>query len=175
MKNGIALDIGCGSGKYTYWFESTGITCIGLDSSTKALEKASVLRINWVCASATALPFRANLFKTVLIINLLHHFKDIHYHVVLNEMQKTLKQDGWLILDLKNSLNIMLATIYRITNSPFCPMISRHIFNLNKKLSLYGFSLFRTVVIPYSIPLPNVLKYLAPKLLLIYRRIPYKQ
>jgi len=166
-QNHLGLDVGCGSGRYAHLLNCLGLTCIGLDSSMKALKKASMFNLNLVRASATALPFRDKSFKMIICIELLHHLEDIYFHTALKEIQRTLKTNGWFIFDIKNSFNIMLAIVYKTANSPLYRLISRNVFKMKKYLYGLGFNVSKITAIPYPIPLPNLMKFFAPKILMI--------
>lgn len=72
------LEIGCGTG---YWLKTLlphVDKIIGLDNSIGMLRRASDLKgsIELVCGSADYLPFTANSFDLIFVVNALHHFND---------------------------------------------------------------------------------------------------
>ena len=77
------LDIGCGNGFFTYYFERIYDT-ISLDFSMFMLKNNHCN--NRICGSATKLPFRNNSFDITFCSNLLHHL-DEHEKCIL-EMKR---------------------------------------------------------------------------------------
>ncbi|MBN1550070.1 class I SAM-dependent methyltransferase [bacterium] len=108
------LDVGCGSGRHMYAFESMGFHCFGLDLSMHLLEKASVhrnLHGRLVYADMRYFPFR---FKFDVIVNLFSSFgyflNSTDNRSVLDNIHNCLSKNGLFILDhinktyLQNSL-----------------------------------------------------------------------
>ena len=71
--NAKVLDVGCGNGYFTYYFNQK-VKTIGLDFSMNML-KANPCK-NLILANANALPFKDNSFDIVFEANLLHHLDD---------------------------------------------------------------------------------------------------
>lgn len=66
------LDVGCGTGFFTNWFESLGLQVYGLDRSKEMiLEAKNAYRLTCVGGDASALPFSANSFDVVTLITTL--------------------------------------------------------------------------------------------------------
>jgi ubiquinone/menaquinone biosynthesis C-methylase UbiE len=171
LQASLALDIGCGMGKYAHLVEYLGLPCIGLDSSTKSLKNASKFNLNLIRASATALPFRNGSFKMIICIELLHHLEDTYFGMALEEVQRMLNYGGWFILDVKNSINLILWVLYRMNSSSRILYTARSIFQMKNRLHQLGFAIDKTIAIPYPFPLPNLVRYIAPKILVISHRV----
>lgn len=72
--NGLkVLDVGCGNGYFTFWFEKK-CDVTGLDFSTRMLELNPCAKK--IHGEAENLPFTNNSFDLVFCSNLLHHLKD---------------------------------------------------------------------------------------------------
>jgi SAM-dependent methyltransferase len=166
--NYLVLDVGCGSGQYAQLLNRLGLMCIGLDSSAKALEKAKQKNL-LIRASATALPFREGCLDMVICIELLHHLTRTLFNLVLGEIRRTLKNNGLFIFDVKNSLNPFLAIMYKIKDQPYCTLKSRNLFKIRKNLVSWDFYVYRTIGIPYPVLIPNIMKFVAPKVLVTAR------
>lgn len=66
------LDVGCGTGFFTSWFESRGLQAYGLDRSKMMLREAKMgYRLTCVGGDASALPFPENSFDVVTLITTL--------------------------------------------------------------------------------------------------------
>ncbi len=88
------LDVGCGTGFFTYYWAQKTPHVVGLDFSQEMLQKNE--NPNCVRGKAEALPFKDESFDLVFCSNLLHHVEDpVHvvkemarvskHHVVLSE------------------------------------------------------------------------------------------
>ena len=87
------LDVGCGRGKIMAALSGSGLSCFGIDVSSKFLKSAS--RIAPVAlASGAFLPFPDASFDAVVIKEVLHHVSDPI--AVLTEAHRCLKSDGYL-------------------------------------------------------------------------------
>lgn len=66
------LEVGCGTGRFTRWFEQQGLSVVGLDSSGAMLAEARSLGVgNLVRGYAEALPFDNSTFDIVALITAL--------------------------------------------------------------------------------------------------------
>ena len=95
------LDIGCGNGFFTYYFERIYDT-ISLDFSMFMLKNNHCN--NRICGSATKLPFRNNSFDITFCSNLLHHL-DEHEKCIL-EMKRVSRK--YVILSEPNRNNPLM-------------------------------------------------------------------
>ena len=77
------LDVGCGRGEVAAMFANEGLTAVGLDYSTEALEIASHTRLNLpelgrnkiylVRGDATCIPFDDQKFDAVILSDIVEH------------------------------------------------------------------------------------------------------
>jgi len=100
-KNGSLLDVGCGNGYFTYWFEQIYDT-YGLDYSKEMLEMNPVNKK--IIGNAENLPFLDNSFKIVFCSNLLHHLGNPQK--VVDEMRRV--SNKYIIILEPNRNNILM-------------------------------------------------------------------
>jgi SAM-dependent methyltransferase len=85
------LDVGCGTGHFTRWFETLGLKAIGIDISQAMLIEARRHCSEKVLAGdAHLLPFPAQSFDLVALITTLEFIQ--HPMVALNEAQRVAQQ-----------------------------------------------------------------------------------
>ncbi|WNF36502.1 class I SAM-dependent methyltransferase [Bacillaceae bacterium IKA-2] len=92
----VALDIGCGTGIYSYWLSELGLEVTGIDLSTemlaKANEKANAEKIQFIQGDIHKLPFADGSFDLV-VSNIVMEFVENPKQVV-NEALRVLKPGG---------------------------------------------------------------------------------
>lgn len=95
LKPSRVLDVGCGTGANLLLFDGQ---IVGLDISLKALKLAKRRKRNalLVQGSATALPFKDEIFDLVLALDLLEHLPDDLQG--LREMYRVLKKGGTILV-----------------------------------------------------------------------------
>jgi SAM-dependent methyltransferase len=73
-----ALEVGCGTGHWLKALHPHVGWMVGLDPSSGMLGRAPAITglIDLVCGSADSLPFAANSFDLIFVVNALHHFAD---------------------------------------------------------------------------------------------------
>jgi len=98
------LDVGCGNGVFTYYFEQVCGFVSGLDNSRNMLTENPCRRV--VQGGATELPFRDSSFDVVFEANVLHHVED--RPKVVRDMARVSRR--WVVLIEPNRYNpIMFA------------------------------------------------------------------
>ena len=103
-KNTSLLDVGCGNGVFTYYFEQVCGFVSGLDNSRNMLAENPCPRV--LQAEATDLPFRDSSFDVVFEANVLHHVQE--RPKVVREMARVSRR--WVVLIEPNRNSpIMLA------------------------------------------------------------------
>jgi len=69
------LDVGCGTGHFSFWFYNLGLKVVGIDSSLEMLKvaksKLKSEKIQFLKANASNLPFSDNSFDLVVLITVL--------------------------------------------------------------------------------------------------------
>lgn len=79
VKDGLYLDIGCGTGNYTIAQYERGLNLIGIDPSETMLEVARSRNqeIQWLKAGAESIPIGNNTFDGIMGCLTLHHWNDL--------------------------------------------------------------------------------------------------
>lgn len=99
---GLALDVGCGTGKNLRLLRELGHTCIGLEyivAPLQLLQKRQNIFF-LVQADALALPFAPDTFNIVLGIQMQHYFQNIHNFYA--EIYRVLTPGGFAIITMTN-------------------------------------------------------------------------
>lgn len=92
----LVLDLGCGNGAYGVWFHGRSpATVVSLDWSFEAIRSVRKRQPAFaVCADATGLPFKSEVFDAAYSVDTLGHVGDIP--AALNELLRTVRPDGRL-------------------------------------------------------------------------------
>lgn len=96
-----ALDIGCGTGNYTFWLAKQGVHTTGIDLSEKMLETAERKRspfagqVSFLRGDAQYLPFADGVFDLAIAVLSLEFSP--HPDAVLREAYRAVKSGGRLI------------------------------------------------------------------------------
>jgi SAM-dependent methyltransferase len=87
----LVLDLGCGTGAYLPWFSArTPSVIVGVDWSLEALRLAHTRGCAMaVCADATRLPFKPEIFDAAYSVDMLGHV--LHIPAVLDELLRTVR------------------------------------------------------------------------------------
>jgi SAM-dependent methyltransferase len=121
----LVLDAGCGNGRFLERFRSETIT-VGIDASLNLLKAArNRKRGNFlVCCELEHLPFKNDLFSTVISCRVIQHLKEQEQAVL--ELCRVTREHGDLILELYNTWNlktiwkeIRMSKIRSLFNAPF--------------------------------------------------------
>ena len=121
-KSCTVADIGCGDGEYTCLVASQPniMTVIGVDVSLISIKLAknrtstslSVKnKIEFVVGDAKALPVRHRVLDAAISVGLLHHLSNF---LVLDEINKVIKKDGWLLIHEVVSNNLLVSSAIRV-------------------------------------------------------------
>jgi ubiquinone/menaquinone biosynthesis C-methylase UbiE len=98
---GMILDIPCGTGIYTAYFQAKGFRSIGIDIAQpmlmKAKERKQELRL--VVGDILNLPVEVQLINTILIIRLFQHLTMADTLKALQELRRVMKPQGRIIFD----------------------------------------------------------------------------
>lgn len=105
------LEVGCGTGIYTFEIAKYFKKIVGLDLSRGMLKKAKKKIINqnptsnninvtFIGGDAENIPFKDSSFDCVMSINMLEHLDNIHKAV--EEMKRVVKSDGKIIISIPN-------------------------------------------------------------------------
>lgn len=102
-KNKIILDAGCGTGKYLRLLESNGVKYIGVDLSSKQLEKAKSKATKnnslFICSNLSNLVLEDNSVDLIISSWVLGTITNLdERNKCLNELKRVLKPNGSIIL-----------------------------------------------------------------------------
>jgi len=75
--NSTLLDVGAGTGNYSISMLNMGYNVIALEPEKKMIEQCSDNRIKWINSSVDHIPLPNNSIDGAIIVNAIHHFKDI--------------------------------------------------------------------------------------------------
>jgi len=97
-KNGIYLDIGCGTGNYTNALQRKGHQFIGIDPSTQMLQKAKLKNneIDWRIGFAEKTGLPQNFVDGIIASLTIHHW--INLESGFTELSKVLKPNGRIVI-----------------------------------------------------------------------------
>lgn len=97
-KNGLYLDIGCGTGNYTRAIAGTEFAFIGVEPSTEMLNKARATEsaIDWQLGTAENTKLASESIDGILATFTLHHWSDLPQGFA--EMHRVLKPGGCMVL-----------------------------------------------------------------------------
>lgn len=107
IKNKVVLDIGCWSGQYEKLAQSYVKKIIGIDPGKSAIlfakdQFAKNKKVSFYEGYADKLPFKDNVFDTVLLIEVIEHLPKGSEIAALKEIKRVLKRDGTLIITTPN-------------------------------------------------------------------------
>lgn len=110
------LDIGCWTGQIETLAVKLVKNIIGIDPNTQAINQARKLvpQAQFKVANALSLPFKKNLFDTVLFFEVIEHLPDNSESRALFEINRVLKTNGYLIMSTPNNnwLSIVFDPAY---------------------------------------------------------------
>lgn len=165
LKNETILDVGCSGGKFSRLLMNEN-RVFSIDTSICALKyaKSRLNNASLIQASITHLPFKKEMFTTVLCIELLHHLDDEILNISLKEIGRVTIPDGNFICDLRNSLNPIMWYSYRKRDGKHFPLKTRNVLRFLFLLKKYSFS----VIQRKGLFIPNY--FLAPDVTLISKK-----
>ena len=97
-KDGVYLDIGCGTGNYTNEVAKQGIQIIGIDPSGKMLSEARQRnpKVDWQIGTAEEIDGSDETFDGIMASLTIHHWTDLQK--AFAELQRVLKADGRIVI-----------------------------------------------------------------------------
>jgi len=123
----LILDAACGDGALLEPLKKSGSQfekIIGLDISFKRLERCRgrVNNAQFIQASITDLPFKANTFDAVAAIYVFEHLPNNQTHKMCNELNRVLSKEGCLVLAVPNKwsyrISYTLGSLFKKTPPP---------------------------------------------------------
>ena len=173
----LALDTGCGTGRYFNMLTAHGGQVIGVDFSKDMLGKARLNADNLPAGQAavllgdmTRLPFRDSSFDLVASIEVLEHVPN--WELAVFEFSRLLKPGGSLIISVPNRLSMYGLTRYAsrifIKSENPCDQWKTY-YELKSVLKRAGFSVTGIRGVCY---LPGDLSYYQPFKWIMIRSLP---
>lgn len=185
ITNKLVLDAGCGTGYWTEFLVKKGAHLVSLDASqnmlailTKSIPDAKVLRGDILC-----LPFKDTTFDLIVCSQVLTHLHQ--YKRPLIELKRVLKDDGVMIIDVRNALHplsmlwllrerIVRKRIFTKLESLRDPAYSPHftcIWKIKKICREIGLEVRDFTGCGY----PSAIKYISPTLLMKIVKVDWAQ
>lgn len=106
---GAGLDVGCGTGNYTFPFVGQFQELWGLDSSAEMISQASRMmgvrsgdegaRVEWRIADARATGLPSESFDRIWSVSTLHYMKGEEHRIFFSEMHRLLRPGGRMVID----------------------------------------------------------------------------
>lgn len=122
LKQGKALDVGCGKGRNSFYLAKRGFEVYGIDFSKTSIEmgkqiaKEQSLKVNFLCQSIFDFQDKPESFDFIYDSGCLHHMKPHRRNQYLETILKYLKPDGYFAMmcfNLKGGANISDYDVYR--------------------------------------------------------------
>lgn len=128
------LEVGCGTGIYTFEMTKYFKTILGLDISRGMLKEAKEkiknqnptsnnVNVTFIAGDAENIPFKDSSFDCVMSINMLEHLDNIHKAV--EEMKRVVKRDGKIIISIPNGNCKFDTKIVKILMKVITPLSQR--------------------------------------------------
>jgi SAM-dependent methyltransferase len=112
------LDLGCGTGFHQRTLSQYAEYLIGGDMSFGALvECRKLFSGEYVVCDINHLPFKQNSLDCIWIAGVLHHVPDNLVNVISNNIAKTLKRDGVILIDEPNRWNLLNYLILKLSKA----------------------------------------------------------
>ena len=102
-KRGRVLDLGCGDGSYAKRLKDLGFDVIAGDIDVTRLKYKNEIEFKH-CDITKEIPFPTNYFDYVLLMEVIEHLRNPY--VVMPEINRIIKTDGFLIISTPNILNL---------------------------------------------------------------------
>ncbi|WP_299363145.1 class I SAM-dependent methyltransferase [Winogradskyella sp.] len=98
IKNGLYLDIGCGTGNYTIALQEKGVQFIGIDPSIEMLQKAQLKNkaIKWQIGTAEKTGLPPESVDGIIATLTIHHWTNLSR--AFSELQYVLKPNGKVVI-----------------------------------------------------------------------------
>jgi ubiquinone/menaquinone biosynthesis C-methylase UbiE len=117
-KDSIVLDLGCGTGNYSFKIAKYAKKVFAVDSSKRMLNyaKSKYLGVNFIYADATETPIENNCIDTVFSFGL---FEFVNKEKLVKEIFRVLKPNGIGVISAPNIYSIprfLFAIFYKILN-----------------------------------------------------------
>jgi 2-polyprenyl-3-methyl-5-hydroxy-6-metoxy-1,4-benzoquinol methylase len=103
---GRVLDLGCGSGNLVYELAQSGNRVVGFDTNRVAVrfarERCCGLPAMFLVGDAMQLPFRADLFDVITMVEVIEHLSEKTTKQMLGELHRVTRPGGWVFVTCPN-------------------------------------------------------------------------
>jgi 2-polyprenyl-3-methyl-5-hydroxy-6-metoxy-1,4-benzoquinol methylase len=154
--SGKILDLGCGSGVFSFALASKGFDVTGIDGAENMIQickkKNDLLKLSNVHFIQTKIPFEKNLFndkfEIVISSSVLEYIEDID--IVLTEISLLMQPNGILMISMPNSKALyrnLERLSWHIIRKPQYLKYVHNIVNkdeFNRKINGFGFTLMHS-------------------------------
>jgi len=137
--NSFVLDCACGSGYGSSILASAGKEVIGIDVSLRDVKHAKRTYGNGNCtfvqADSRALPFKDGSFDCACSIETIEHIEKKDHRKFLNELKRTLKPEGTLVISTPNKGLIPYPTsghVGELTEKEFDKLLSENFTSVKR-------------------------------------------
>lgn len=96
-RSDVALEVGCGNGKFAYWNRRMVDHMVGLDASS-LFARESLNSVDLLQADARALPFAPASFSVIFSLDLMEHLTSGDVVQMFSEMRRVLKPGGRVMI-----------------------------------------------------------------------------
>lgn len=131
-EQGLVLDAGGGTGRIAQTLVKEGRQVIVVDSSIAMLRQAVKKGLSTIGASTERLPFEANIFDRILMVDALHHVYD--QRQTASELWRVLRPGGRIVIlepDVERPVVWMLALFEKLA------LMRSHFLRLSQVLALF--------------------------------------
>jgi len=97
-RNDLIADMGGGTGLISQWLHNKCDRIVVVDTSRSMLRKVKEKELRLIQADASSIPFRDNMFDTVILVNTLHHINKSLHQLVINECYRILQNQGKIFI-----------------------------------------------------------------------------
>lgn len=110
-KSKVVLDAGCGSGVLTLHLMNTCKSVYALDSNKEALSflrekirqtSGKKSNVEFIDADLRTIPLKDNFFDVVFLYEVIEHFSGDDLNLMVREIRRVLKKNGYLVLTTPN-------------------------------------------------------------------------
>ena len=129
------LDVGCGTGVHTKWFNDNGYDCIGITNEKWEIEKK--VHPNVRLGNIYKIPFAEKTFDLVFCLGTIEHI--FAPFIAMCEFNRVLKDKGYLFIDTPNlAANYVFEDDYYYHKSVLFPIHMKDLFKRTKFEMLDG-------------------------------------
>jgi ubiquinone/menaquinone biosynthesis C-methylase UbiE len=130
IKEGLVMDVGCGSGWISRAISAEGFEVVSIDIDPQALEVAKLASKltrryhELIQASVTHLPFRSEIFRSIVISEVLEHIPNVEK--CLSEIARVLIVRGILAITVPSRNYALIDLLGKIFTSKHSSWIAKH-------------------------------------------------